>query len=413
MTGVAAGRIAPAMSTSDPAGTMRPPSVVRVLTRPNEGGPTRQAIALWHAMRALGVPTLLVTGRVRRGETAISPAAHGVPAIGLAAVLGGVREGWLEVPTMGRAVAPWSDWLASRALARVLRACRPDVVHTHTSKAGLVGRRAAWAAGVPVVAHTFHGHVLRDYFPAPLSWSLARVERRLAARTDALVAVSASCADELAALGVAPRARFAVVAPAVPTTAVAPRAVARERLGIAPDALRVACVGRLAPVKRVDRFIAALRQLSGIGGDVLGDGPLRARLQSAAAGVDVRFLGSVPEAGQWLAAYDAVVLAGRREGFPLVAVEAARAGVPIAGCDVPGVVDAVAALGGELAPEAAGPAGLAAAIARAVTRRPGPAAAAAFSPERAASALLALYDDVRRRTARAAADTIRSQVAPP
>lgn len=394
------------MGTIGTASAARPPHIVRVLTRPNEGGPTRQAIALWHALRALGAPTLLVTGRVRRGETALRPSEHGVPAIDLAAALrGGAREGWLELPSLGRAVAPWSDWRAERALAQVLRACRPDVVHTHTSKAGLVGRRAAWAAGVPVVVHTFHGHVLRDYFPAPLAWLLARLERRLAARTDELVAVSASCADELAALGVAPRARFTVVLPAVPPAPVASRAAARARLGIAPDAVRVACVGRLVPIKRVERFVAALRLLPGVGGDVIGDGPLRARLQAAAAGVDVRFLGAVPEAGQWLAAYDAVALAGRREGLPLVAVEAARAGVAVAGSDVPGVADAVAALGGDLAPEGDGPTGLAAAIARAVARRPRPDAAAAFAPERAAAALLALYDAARRRKTPAMADT--------
>ncbi len=384
----------------------RPWRIVRVLTRPNEGGPTRQAIALWQAMRARGASTLLVTGRVRPGETAVAPSEHGVPAVALAAVLRGeVAEGWLELPALGRAVAPFADWRAMRTLVRVLRAVRPDVVHTHTSKAGLLGRRAAWAAAAPVVVHTFHGHVLRDYFPAPVGWLLARLERRLAARTDELVAVSASCAEELAELGIAPRARITVVPPAVPSAEVASRAVARAHLGIAPDAVRVACVGRLVPIKRVDRFLAALRRLPGVGGDVVGDGPLRQRLAASAAGADVRFLGAVPEAGRWLAAYDAVVLAGRREGLPLVAVEAARAGVAVAGWDVPGVADAVAAVGGELAPEAAGAAGLAAAIARAVARRPDPVAADAFSPDRVADALSALYASAWRRKAVATTDT--------
>ncbi len=401
MTGRVAGRIAPAMNASDPAAApavAAPLRVVRVLTRPNEGGPTRQAIALWHAHRAMGVRTLLVTGRVRAGETAALPSRHGVPAVGLADVLRGrVDEGWLELPALGRAIAPWADWRAGRTLHACLAAVRPDVVHTHTSKAGWIGRRAAWAAGVPVVVHTFHGHVLRDYFPALLGWLLARVERRLAARTDELVAVSASCADELAAVGVAPRRRFTVVAPAVPPLPIVARAEARARLDIAPDAVRVACVARLVPIKRVERFVAAVRSLPGVGGDVIGDGPLRARLQAAAVGADVRFLGAIPDAGSLLAAYDAVALSGRREGLPLVAVEAARAGVAVAGCDVPGVVDAVAAVGGELAPEAAGVAGLAAAIARALARRPRPDAAAAFAPERAARQLFDLYESARRR----------------
>jgi glycosyltransferase involved in cell wall biosynthesis len=388
--------------------------VVRVLTRPNEGGPTRQAIALWHAMRVRGVATLLVTGRVRAGETAVLPSAHGVPALEPAAVQrGGFVAGWLELPELGRAIAPWSDWRAGRSLVRVLRACRPDVVHTHTSKAGYVGRRAASAARVPVVVHTFHGHVLRDYFPPPLAWLLARMERWLAARTDELVAVSASCADELAELGVAPRARFAVVAPAVPAIAVAPRAEARARLGIPSDARRVACVARLVPIKRVEVFLAAMRLLPGVGGDVIGDGPLRDRLQAAAAGADVRFLGAIPDAGRWLGAYDAVALSGRREGLPLVAVEAARAGVAVAGFDVPGVADAVAAVGGELAAEGDGAAGLAAAIRRALARRPSPDAAVAFEPAQAAAALIALYEAARRRKCPLAADSPGRHVVQP
>jgi glycosyltransferase involved in cell wall biosynthesis len=399
------------MDASEPAAAAAL-RVVRVLTRPNEGGPTRQAIALWHALRALRVHTLLVTGRVRAGETAMLPSAHGVPAVDLAAVLrGGVDEGWLELPCLGRAVNPFADWRAVRTLRACLLALRPDVVHTHTSKAGWIGRRAAWAARVPVVAHTFHGHVLRDYFAAPLAWLLTGLERRLAARTDALVAVSASCADELAAVGVAPRRLFTVVPPAVPSLPIVARPAARERLGIAPGAVRVACVARLVPIKRVERFVAAIRLLPGVGGDVIGDGPLRARLQAAAAGADVRFLGAIPDAGRWLAAYDALALSGRREGLPLVAVEAARAGVAVAGCDVPGVADAVAALGGELAPEVDGAAGLAAAIRRALSRTPTPDAAAAFAPAQAAQTLLGLYNAARRRKAMRAADRSVSDTA--
>ncbi|MFN9707465.1 MAG: hypothetical protein ACK595_21945, partial [Planctomycetota bacterium] len=118
------------MNASDPAAApavAAPLRVVRVLTRPNEGGPTRQAIALWHAHRAMGVRTLLVTGRGRAGETAALPSRHGVPAVGLADVLRGrVDEGWLELPALGRAIAPWADWRAGRTLHACLAAVRPD-----------------------------------------------------------------------------------------------------------------------------------------------------------------------------------------------------------------------------------------------------------------------------------------------
>ena len=140
--------------------------VMRVLTRANLGGPTRQAIALWHAHRELGLATLLATGEVGGDEAPLTPADAGVPALGWDEALrrGPEAEGWVVVPHLGRGVAPLADLRAGRALSALLAQHRPDVVHTHTSKAGWVGRRAADRAGVPVLAHTFHGHVLKDYF---------------------------------------------------------------------------------------------------------------------------------------------------------------------------------------------------------------------------------------------------------
>lgn len=392
--------------TAPPAGNHEPLRVLRVLTRPNDGGPTQQAIALWHALADRGVRTLLVTGSVQAGEATRAPAAHGVPAVALADVLAGADvAGWLELSALGRRLSPWADWRASRLLRACMAAWRPDVVHTHTSKAGWLGRRAARRANVPVVAHTFHGHVLRDYFPAPVGAALAWLERRLARRTDLLVAVSASCADELAAAQVAPRAAFHIVPPAVPQVSAAERAAARAELGIAATARRVAFVGRLVPIKRPLDFVAAVQRVPGLGGDVFGDGPLRRAVAGAAAAGDVRMLGSRPDAARWLAAYDALVLPSRREGLPLVAVEAARAGVALVGYDVPGVADAALALGGELAPRDGGPAALAAAIARAIGRRSAMPSADPFAPAAVAAELHRLYALALHSARRRSVDT--------
>lgn len=387
---------------------------MRVLTRPNEGGPTRQAIALWHAMAARGVSTLLVTGAVAAGEAELRPDAHGVPRVEWAtAAAGGQAAGWLELPELRRGLAPFADLRAAGRLRALVRGWRPDVVHTHTSKAGWLGRRAARGSGAAVV-HTFHGHVLADYFPRPFAWALARLERHMARATDALVAVSESCADELAAAGVAPRARFHVVRPAVPREPLTPRDQARAELGLPGDGDVVACVGRLVPIKRVSLFLAAMRRLPGMRGDVVGSGPLRAALL-ATAPPNVRFVGSRPDIARLLAAYDVLALPSRREGYPLVAVEAWRAGVPVAGFDVPGVRDAVTAGVGDLAPEGAGAAGLAAAIAAARSRRcHGPVrepSADACDPIAAAAQLLAIYANARSsRTGRIA--DIRKEASP-
>src|SRR5688572_21610953 len=202
---------------------------MRILTRPNLGGPTQQAIALWHAMQDAGTATLLVTGAVGSDEAMLSPADAGVPELSLAAALaaGPAARGWVVVPELGRGIAPLRDRRAEAMLRALARTFAPDVVHTHTSKAGWLGRRAARATGGAVVVHTFHGHVLQDYFARPIAALWRWLERRAATRTDVLLAVSASCADELAAAGVAPRERFVVVPPAVAVPTALDRIVAR------------------------------------------------------------------------------------------------------------------------------------------------------------------------------------------
>lgn len=344
--------------------------LMRLLTRPNLGGPTRQAIALWHAQRLLGVRTLLVTGRVDASEARLSPADEGVPPLSWQACLdaGPAAEGWVELPHLGRGIAPVADRRAGHHLLQLLRAHRPDVVHTHTTKAGLVGRRAAFRAGVPVVAHTFHGHVLQDYFGALVSRWLLHLERTLARQSDLLIAVSHSCADELAAAGVAAREQFLVVPPAVAVPQLVGREQARARLEIPAAQWRVLAVGRLVPIKRMEHFVRMVAALPDCCGDVFGDGPDRttlARLVARLAPERVRLRGHEPAIASLLPAYDALVLPSIREGCPLVAVEAFAARVAVSGYDVAGVHDVLAGWGrGVLVPVAAGPAGLAAGLRR-------------------------------------------------
>jgi glycosyltransferase involved in cell wall biosynthesis len=342
--------------------------ICRLLTRPNLGGPTRQAGALYQAHRALGARTLLVVGRCEAGETALRAAELGVPELPLAEAMerGPEAEGWVELESLRRRIHLARDRRAGQQLRALLRTFRPDVVHTHTSKAGLLGRRAARAVGVPLVAHTFHGHVLRGYYGPLRSRLLALFERRAARHTDLLCAVSPSCADELAELGVAPRERIALVPPAVPLTMAVPEArqQARQRLGIGTDEWVVACAGRLVEVKRMDRFVAAVALVPDLTGRLFGDGPLRPELERMAV-PRVRLCGADPDLPALLPAFDALVVPSAREGCPLVALEAFAAGVPVVGFDVPGVRDVLGPWGGGvMVPEREGPRGLADALHR-------------------------------------------------
>lgn len=337
--------------------------VLRLLTRPNIGGPMRQAVALWHEHRRLGLRTVLAVGACGADEASVDLEGTGIPLLAPGDVRrqGPAAEGLVVVPSLRRGVHALRDQRAARELRRLVDAFGPDLVHTHTSKAGWLGRWAASRARVAAVAHTYHGHVLRDYFAAPAEMALRRVESFLARRTDLLFAVSPSCAAELAELGVH---NVRVVPPAVDVRAFTQtsRAEARQRLGLDEAAFAAGFVGRLVSIKQPGLFFDAVQRLPGVEGYVFGDGPLRRALEPRARG-RVHMLGVRDDIPRLLAGLDVLVISSRREGCPLAAVEAFAAGVPVIGFDVPGVRDALGLWGaGVLVPPTEGADGLARAV---------------------------------------------------
>src|SRR5437762_11190304 len=166
------------------------------------GGPALHVAYLTDGLRKRGYDTTLVAGSLARGEDSMAfvADARDVPVI--------------RIDELGREISPLRDLVATVRLAALIRRERPQILHTHTAKAGTVGRVAALLAGgarPPIVVHTFHGHVLHGYF-GPLRSRFFRVlERRLARDSTALVAVSPQVRDDLVELGVAPRKKFAVV----------------------------------------------------------------------------------------------------------------------------------------------------------------------------------------------------------
>src|SRR5512140_1680052 len=166
-----------------------PVRVVRVFSRLNIGGPSVHVILLSAGLRDFSYETRLVVGRESPREGNMLP---------LAAEKQVTCE---SMAGLGREIAPLSDARALFGLARLMRAWRPAIVHTHTAKAGLLGRLAARAARVPIVVHTYHGHVLRGYFPPAKTRAFRFLEARLAALANALVAVSESVRGDLVSLG--------------------------------------------------------------------------------------------------------------------------------------------------------------------------------------------------------------------
>ncbi len=317
----------------------RPIRVVRVIARLNVGGP---AIHVSLLSERLGPPewsTLLVAGRVpaSEGDMSYVAAEHGVTPHYL--------------PAMSREVSPLDDLKAVWQLYRLLRRERPDVVHTHTAKAGFIGRVAARLARVPVIVHTFHGHVLRGYF-GPRKEALYRwLERRCARFTDAVLAVSAQVRADLLELGITTPEKLRVVELGLELGrfAATPRSggALRAELGLAADTPLLGTCGRLVPIKNQALFLeaaAALRATWPTAHFVLiGDGELRGELaaQVAALGLGdaVTILGWRQDTAPLLADLDLFVLTSDNEGTPVTILEACAAGTPVVSTAVGGVGD--------------------------------------------------------------------------
>ncbi len=313
--------------------------VVRIIARLNIGGPAIHATLLHERLNRQRFQCTLVTGTEEAGEGNYLEL-HG-------------RSADVEIiPDLGREIRPLRDLQTLWRLVALMRRLKPHVVHTHTAKAGAVGRAAAILAGVPVVVHTYHGHVLRGYFPPAKTAVYRAIERGLARRTDRLLAVTTRVRDELIALGVGTAAQYRTVPLGFD---LAPLLVAEQRrgelraeLGVG-DAPLIGIVARLVPIKAHEVFLAAAvrvrQQVPAARFLIVGDGELRALLerQTAALGLTdaVRFLGWRADIDRLYADIDVVALTSRNEGSPVALIEAMASGVPVVSTEVGGVADVV------------------------------------------------------------------------
>lgn len=313
--------------------------VVRIIARLNIGGPAIHATLLHERLNRARFQSTLVTGSEEASE-------------GNYLELHGKAADVEIIPDLGREIRPLSDTQTLWRLVALMRRLRPHVVHTHTAKAGAVGRAAAILAGVPLVVHTYHGHVLRGYFSPAKTAVYRAIERGLAWRTDRLLAVTTRVADELIALGVGTAAQYRAVplgfdlAPLL--AAEGRRGELREELGLG-DAPLIGIVARLVPIKAHSVFLAAAArvraQIPAARFLIVGDGELRPTLeqQTAALGLAdaVHFLGWRADIDRLYADIDVVALTSRNEGSPVALIEAMAAGVPVVSTEVGGVADVV------------------------------------------------------------------------
>jgi len=328
--------------------------VLRIIARLNVGGPARHVVWLADGMKSAGYDTLLVAGVVPTGEDDMSYVAA---AAGIAPVI---------IPDMSREIS-LRDALTTWKLFRLMRRERPAIVHTHTAKAGTVGRVAGlmyrWLTPATLIGkpracrfvHTYHGHVFHSYY-GPMKTRLFLGIERLLARlaTDRIVVVSTQQLREInEQFRVGRRQQFAVIPLGIDTSAFANwqerRPRLRAELRVSESEVLVGIVGRLTEVKNHALFLRAaaacltLVKPRRVRFVIIGDGKLRQKLEAQAKslllGDDVVFLGTRNDPENFYPALDIVALTSLNEGTPLTLIEAMANARPVIATEVGGVVD--------------------------------------------------------------------------
>jgi glycosyltransferase involved in cell wall biosynthesis len=256
---------------------------------------------------------------------------------------------FLQVPHLCRAIRPLDDMLAMVELYRLVRRGNYDVVHTHTSKAGILGRIVARLAGVSIVVHTPHGHVFHGYYGKHVSRLFVRIERWTAGFTDRIVTLTARGARDHVAYGVAAADRFSVIHSGVEFSALEKSMGASNRsdagLGIECRDFVFGTVGRLEPIKGhsilFEAFARVSKDLPSAKLLVIGDGELREDLIELACKLNISstviFAGWRTDVGELLRKMDVFVLSSHNEGMGKALVEAMYVGLPSIASNVGGI----------------------------------------------------------------------------
>lgn len=330
---------------------MTPPlRIARVITRLNIGGPAIQAISLTRELTAGRFESLLLHGQLAEGEG------------NMMAIMPLTRGRAINVSTLVRPVSPALDVIACWRTYREFCRWKPGLIHTHTAKAGAVGRLAGILYNATCgrrhkarIVHTYHGHVFEGYFSTRRTKVFLAVERLLARHTDAIIAISERIRhDVLETYHIASDNQVQLIPLGFdlePFLALTPdaRPGARDVLGVDRSAIVITTVGRLTAIKEQASFVTMAAAISAKRPDavfvVVGDGELRPSLERQAEqlgiGPRMRFLGWRGDLDIVYAATDVFVLTSRNEGTPVALIEAMASGTASVSTDVGGVRDVI------------------------------------------------------------------------
>jgi len=331
------------------------PRILRIANRFNLGGPTFNVAYLTRYL-APEFETMLVGGEKDDSEAS---SGHILDELGITPVI---------IPEMKRELSPGLDLNAYRKLKQVIRDFKPDIVHTHASKAGAIGRQAAFDMKVPVVLHTFHGHVFHSYFGKMKTEFYRQVERSLAKRSTRIIAISELQKQELSAIHrICPSEKIEVIPLGFDLSKFhegkdLKRATFRKEFNIDSDEIAIGIVGRLVPIKDHRLFLRLLKHASERSAQklrffIVGDGEERTNLEGYCHALGIPFIDHLAaQRGEtslltftsWrtdvdviYAGLDLVMLTSMNEGTPVSLIEAQASGTPVLSTDVGGVANVV------------------------------------------------------------------------
>ena len=312
----------------DSAGKPERVRVLRIIARMNVGGPAVQVSGLMRGFDQKVFEQELLTGFCAANEADyLEKVATDVHAT--------------RIDGLGRSIKPRADLTALFAIVKEIRHFKPDVIHTHTAKAGVVGRIASILSGQrPIRVHTFHGHLLHGYFGTAKTKLVIFIEKLLALFTDQLLAVGKQVQDDLIDAGIGNSKKFAVMPPGLHLASVPTKSEAIVELGLDPDEIYCAFIGRITQIKRPDRFldVAAKTKTDNVKIHfiVAGAGEKLQYCQDrvSSENLPVTFLGWREDIEVVLAAADFVILTSDNEGTPLSLIQAGMVGIPVVATNV-------------------------------------------------------------------------------
>lgn len=312
-----------------------PIRVMHVIARMNIGGPAILVADLVRSFDSDSIKSVLVTGFCDEDEADyLDEVARDVIAI--------------RLPGLGRSISLLKDLNSFFLLMREMRKFKPDVIHTHTAKAGVLGRLAALIASPGAKrVHTFHGHLLHGYFGQSKTKIVILVEKYLAKKTDRMIAIGNKVKSDLLEAGIGTPSQIEVIFPGLHPLEIHTKIEAKKSLGLDVRQDYLVFVGRLAQIKRPDRLLDIARFLKRnfLNSHVLiaGAGELfdSTKRVSENEELPMSFLGWRNDIGRILSASDIAILCSDNEGIPLTLIQASQAGLPIISTDVGSVSDIV------------------------------------------------------------------------